>query len=37
MIARFFIAAFLLFCAAFLIAPTAILAVQAVSGDDGLT
>lgn len=36
-IAWIFIGAFLLVCAVFLIAPTAMLAVQAVSGDDGLT
>ena len=32
-----FIGAFLLVCAVFLIAPTAMLAVQAVTDDDGLT
>ncbi len=36
-IAWVFIAAFLVVCAVFLIAPTAMLAVQAVTDDDGLT
>lgn len=36
-IAWLFIGAFLLVCAVFLIAPTAMLAVQAVTDDDGLT
>ncbi len=36
-VAWLFIGAFLLVCAVFLIAPTAMLAVQAVTGDDGLT
>lgn len=36
-IAWLFIGAFLLVCAVFLIAPTLMLAIQAVTGDDGLT
>lgn len=36
-VAWLFIGAFLLVCAVFLIAPTIMLAIQAVTGDDGLT
>ena len=36
-IAWFFIGAFLLFCAAFLVAPTVMLAVQSVTGEAGFT
>lgn len=36
-VAWIFIGAFLLVCTVFLIAPTAMLAIQAVTGDDGLT